>query len=521
MAVAQDEIVLSARGITKEYGGIRALKGVDFDARRGKVTTLFGENGAGKSTLMKILFGVEPRTAGTMVLRGEEVDFSSTAEAEQAGIAMIHQELNLAQNMTVRDNVFLGRELRTRAGVVDKDRETKIVRELLARLEENIDPSTLVGELRLGQQQIVEIASALLSDAQVLIMDEPTSALSAPEVEVLFRVIDELTREGVAVIYISHHLEEALHVSDYTVILRDGELVAQAPAADIDLTWVIEKMVGRAVDDSRRLSLEAKEGEELLSIEDLVVADPLTAGRNVVDGVSIKVHAGELVCVYGLMGAGRTEMMEAVAGRMSIASGRVLLRGQDLAKIPIGERIAQGLCLVPEDRQRDGLVPILSIGRNMVLASIRAFSRMGVLRRAIEAQFITRGKAITQVKMESPKELIGSLSGGNQQKVVVSKVLLTNPTVMILDEPTRGIDVAAKAEIFQLLVGQAERGMGVLYVTSEISEALAYSHRIIVMSRGRIVREFDGRTATREAVMAVAGENVAVLDAVGEGEERK
>jgi erythritol transport system ATP-binding protein len=315
----------------------------------------------------------------------------------------------------------------------------------------------------------------------------------------------------VAVVYISHHLEEALHITDYAVVFRDGAMVAQAPVADINITWVIEKMVGRAVDDSTRLDQSGGVGEVLLSIEDLVVPDPITAGRNVVDGVSVEVHAGELVCLYGLMGAGRTELMEAVAGRMPVSGGRVVLLGEDLAKTSIRERIERGLCLVPEDRQRDGLVQILSIGRNMVLASIDAFTRWGWLNFRTENQRIERGQEETLIKMGSPKDLIGSLSGGNQQKVVVSKILLTDPKVLILDEPTRGIDVGAKAEIFQLLVKQAESGLGVLYVTSEISEALQYSHRIIVLSRGRVVREFDSRTATRDEVMAASGENTAVL----------
>ncbi|MDR1431008.1 MAG: sugar ABC transporter ATP-binding protein [Propionibacteriaceae bacterium] len=512
LASTKDKIVLSARGITKNYGGIRALKGVDFDIRAGKVTTLFGENGAGKSTLMKIMSGVERRSAGKLLLNGEEVWFNSTNEAEDAGIAIIHQELNLAPNMTVRDNIFLGREMRDKVGGIDYKAQARVVRELMERLEGDIEPSAMVADLRLGQQQIVEIAGALLAKARILIMDEPTSALSAPEVEVLFRVIDELTNDGVAIVYISHHLEEALHITDYAVVFRDGEMVAQAPVEDIDMAWVIERMVGRAVDDTSRLENGPSGSEALLSVEHVVVPDPLTAGRNVVDDVSLEVHAGELVCIYGLMGAGRTELMETIAGRMELAGGRIALRGQDLAKMTIRQRVEQGLCLVPEDRQRDGLVQALSIGRNMVLASIKAFTKRGFLQLKTEAARIERGQAETLIKMGSAKDLIGSLSGGNQQKVVISKILLTDPQVLILDEPTRGIDVGAKAEIFNLLVKQAEAGLGVLYVTSEISEALQYSHRIIVMSRGRIVREFISKSATRDEVMAASGENTAVLE---------
>ncbi|MDR0591963.1 MAG: sugar ABC transporter ATP-binding protein [Bifidobacteriaceae bacterium] len=512
-------MVLSARGITKNYGGVRALKGVDFDIREGKVTTLFGENGAGKSTLMKIMSGVERASGGKLVLDGREVHFASTRQAEDAGVAIIHQELNLAPNMTVRDNIFLGRELRTRAGGIDYAKEAQIVGDLMRRLEGDIKPTALVADLRLGQQQIVEIAGALLNQAKVLIMDEPTSALSAPEVEVLFRVINELTGDGVAVVYISHHLEEALHITDHAVVFRDGELVAQAPAEAISLSWVIRQMAGRAVDEASRLA-PGVTGAELLSVHDAVVPDPLTSGRNVVDGVSLGVRAGELVCVYGLMGAGRTELLEAVAGRMPMTSGRVALAGRDLTRASIRERIDQGLCLGPEHRQRDGLVQTLSIGRNMVLASISAFTKGGFLQRRAEAQRVKRGQAQTVIKMGSAKDLIGSLSGGNQQKVVVSKVLLTEPKVLILDEPTRGIDVGAKAEIFRLLAEQAAAGLGILYVTSEIGEALQYSHRIIVMSRGRIVRQFDSGRATREEVMVASGENTAVLAEAENGDSQ-
>jgi len=513
------DVVLTAHGIAKHYGGVKALKGVDFDVRRGKVTTLFGENGAGKSTLMKIISGVEKPTSGILELHGQEVSFDSTQEALEAGIAIIHQELNLAPNLSVRDNIFLGRELRTRAGAVDYAAESAVIRDLMSRLEENIHPNTLVSELRLGQQQIVEIAGALLSDAQILIMDEPTSALSAPEVEVLFRIIDELTSKGVAIVYISHHLEEALHVTDYAVVFRDGELVAQAPVEEIDLPWVVQKMVGHAVGTPLATERPEEFGDVLLSIRDLVVPDPMTTGRNVVDGVSIDVRAGELVCIYGLMGAGRTEMMEAVAGRMPISSGEVWLEGENLVGASIQERIARGLCLVPEDRQRDGLIQLLSIGRNMVLASIGAFTRRGVLHFGTEKARVERSALDTRIKMGSSKDLIGSLSGGNQQKVVISKALLTEPRVMVLDEPTRGIDVGAKSEIFELLAAQARRGLGVLFVTSEIGEALTSSHRIIVMARGRIVREFDTRTATRVAVMAASGENTAVVSELEEDGE--
>lgn len=511
-ATMPDDVIIRATGVEKRYGGTQALKGVDFVARAGAVTTLFGENGAGKSTLMKILAGVEEPTAGTVELRGEPVQFESADDALEHGIAIIHQELNLAPNLSVSDNVFLGRELRTRRGTVDYRRQRKEAARLLKLLEEDIDPATLLADLRLGQQQIVEIASALAADAQVLIMDEPTSALSASEVEVLFRVINDLTAKGVAIIYISHHLEEALHIADHAVVFRDGELVAQAPVEDVDMGWVISNMVGRASLPTHEPNPEP--GEVLLSVEGVRVADPRIAGRYVVDGTSLDVRAGEIVGIYGLMGAGRTELMEAIAGRMPIAEGTVSLRGRDITTVSVRARLRQGLGLVPEDRQRDGLVQTQSVGRNMMLASLRNIVQGPFLDRGLEKTEVAKGLQHTRVKAASPQVPVTSLSGGNQQKVVISKILLTEPSVLLLDEPTRGIDVGAKGEIFSLLSQQAGRGMGVLFVTSEINEALTSCDRLIVMARGRITAEFVTATADREEVMTAAGENTAVAEDV-------
>lgn len=511
------DVVLRATGITKRYGGVEALKGVDFEIRSGRVTTLFGENGAGKSTLMKIVSGVERPTSGALELDGEPIGFASTDDALDHGIAIIHQELNLAPNLSVRDNIFLGRELLTPFGAVDFAAEDKVVRELMERLEEDLDPAVKVADLRLGQQQIVEIAGALAADARVLIMDEPTSALSANEVEVLFKVIEDLKSDGVAIVYISHHLEEALHVTDRAVVFRDGELVAEDEAENIDLGWVVEKMVG-AADEEVFADLDPNPGEAVLEVEGLVVADPQAPERNVVDHVSLRVRAGEVVCVYGLMGAGRTELMEAIAGRMPVVSGEVALEGEDIGRLNVRDRIDRGLGLVPEDRQRDGLIPQMSVGRNISLASIGDFLRGIFLSGRLEDDRIGEGLAKTRVKTSSPKELIGSLSGGNQQKVVISKMLLTEPTVLLLDEPTRGIDVGARAEIYSLLAQQAQRGLGVLYVTSEIGEAINGSNRLIVMHKGRLVAEFDSREVDRHTVMAASGENAETADESAENQ---
>jgi erythritol transport system ATP-binding protein len=498
-------VVLRAVDISKNYGVTEALKGVNFEVRRGKVTALFGENGAGKSTLMKILSGVEQPSGGHLELDGHQVELASTSVAVEKGISIIHQELNLCSNLSVCDNIFIGRELLTRRRDVDYERERVITRELMERLEENIDPRTLVADLRLGQQQIVEIARALAAETRILIMDEPTSALSASEVEVLFKIIRDLTARGVAIVYISHHLEEAIEIADHAVVFRDGALVATAEASDIDLEWVVSAMVGRSAEYD--FSEEPRAfGDVVLSIENVKVVDADGTGRLAVNDLSLDVRAGEIVCLYGLMGAGRTELMEALIGREPIASGRVLLDGADLRGRSIRERIGLGMGFVPEDRQRDGLVQMMSVGANLSLSSLLSNVKRMLISRRTERGHVERQMTDVQVKAAGPDALITSLSGGNQQKVVIGKMLMTGPTLLLLDEPTRGIDVGAKGEIFSLLFREARNGLGVLFVTSEISEALTASHRIVVMSKGRIVRQFDPATASREEVMAASGE---------------
>jgi erythritol transport system ATP-binding protein len=376
----------------------------------------------------------------------------------------------------------------------------------MERLDEPLDAATAVADLRVGQQQIVEIARALAQDARVLIMDEPTSALSVAEVEVLFRVIRELTAAGVAIVYISHHLEEALEIADHVVVFRDGALVARAEADEVDAAWVVEKMVGRNPDELFPEE-HAEAGEQLLEVENVVVADPVNPGRRLVDDVSLTVRAGEIVGLYGLMGAGRTELLETLAGRVAPAHGRVVLGGRPIEGASISQHIDSGVTLVPEDRQRDGLVQPMTVGQNMTLASLWRYVRHGAwVARDQEGGAIQRMMKTVTVKASGPQAPIGSLSGGNQQKVVLCKALLTEPRVLLLDEPTRGIDVGAKAEIFELMTEQAKRGLGVLFATSELEEALHVPDRLLVMSRGRIVREFRRGTARREEVMAASEE---------------
>ncbi len=499
------EVVLAARNIAKSYGSVHALKGVNFDIHRGQVTTLFGENGAGKSTLMKILSGVVQPTSGEIVLDGEPISFSSSTHARENGISIIHQELSLAPNLSVRDNIFMGREIIT-GGMVDFAEEERQTRLLMEELEEEIDPLTKVEDLRLGQQQIVEIARALSVNSRILIMDEPTSALSATEVEVLFKVIHDLTSRGVSIVYISHHLEEALQITNHAVVLRDGTMTAYAERKDIDLEWIVRNMVGDNFDlGSPPDGYEF--GKAALSIDALTVPGPSGSAYNSVDRLSLDVRAGEVVCIYGLMGAGRTELLECVAGRLRSSGGAIRLEGRDVGHLSIAGRIASGLVLVPEDRQRDGLVQTMTVGSNLSLASIGAFTKglftSGRRERALVDESIRK----VHVKTDGGEAAIGSLSGGNQQKVVIGKMLATDPKVILLDEPSRGIDIGAKAEVFKLLAERAKQGLAVIYSTSEVNECLSIAHRIIVMHRGKITAEF-GADVTKEKIMAASGEAV-------------
>ncbi len=499
------DVVLSARDVAKSYGRIHALKGVNFEIRRGQVTTLFGENGAGKSTLMKVLSGVIQPTSGTIILDGEPVTFTSSTDARDRGISIIHQELSLAPNMNVRDNIFMGREIRTATGV-DFAQEERLTRELLAELEEDIDPLTPVEELRLGQQQVVEIARALSVNSRILIMDEPTSALSASEVEVLFKVIRDLTARGVAIVYISHHLEEALQITDHAVVLRDGTMTAYAPRADIDLEWIVRNMVGENFDlGSPPTGYEW--GDVALSVEDLTVHDHSGGDFALVDNMSLKVRAGEIVCIYGLMGAGRTELLETIAGRLKADAGHIRLNGQEVSALTIAQRIDRGLVLVPEDRQRDGLVQTMTVGRNLSLASLGEMTKGLFTSTKREKNIVQQSIKNVHIKTDGGGAAIGSLSGGNQQKVVIGKMLATEPKVILLDEPSRGIDIGAKAEVFKLLAEKARDGLAVIYTTSEVGECLSIAHRIIVMHRGRISAEF-GSDVPKEKIMAASGESM-------------
>lgn len=495
-----DDILLRAQQVTKIYPGTVALNKVDFNIYSGKVNVLVGENGAGKSTLMKILAGVERATSGKLLLNGQEIAPQNPREAEALGIGIIYQELNLFPNMNISENIFVAHEQTFGGMIIDHRTQEMRTKALLDRLEQPLNPNTLVADLRIGQQQIVEIAKALALDVRILIMDEPTSALSNTEVEILFRVINELRAQGVSIVYISHKLEELMEIGDYVTVLRDGNLIAEAPITQIDLTWIVDNMVGR---DASHAYVPAPHniGDVALEVDSLSL--PLPRGHGfVLDDVSFQLHAGEIVGLYGLMGAGRTELFECLLGLHRSTAGAIKLDGKVLRSNTVRDRIQQGIMLVPEDRQREGLVQTLSIHNNMLLASLKDFliGKISLSARR-ERQSVERYVHDLHIKVANTQDLISSLSGGNQQKVVVGKALLTNPRVLLLDEPTRGIDVGAKQEIFDIIVELAQQGLAILFVSTELKEVLAISDRIIVMSKGRITKIFNRDEATEQKLV--------------------
>jgi len=497
------DIILRAENITKVFLGTVALDQVNYNVYRGRVNALVGENGAGKSTLMKILAGVEQKTKGKIIMDAKEIHLRSPLDAVRCGIGIIYQELDLCLNMSVVDNIFLAREV-VHNGKIDRRFEKQRTRELLQRLEQKIDPDTIVGDLRVSEQQLVAITKALVQDVRILIMDEPTSSLNVNEVEVLFRVIHELKCSGISIIYISHRLNEVMQISDCITVLRDGHVVAEEATENIDIHWVVEKMIGRKEAAFFKCK-EHKIGEVLLRVENLTL--PSITGSYLVNHVSFEVRAGEILGIYGLKGAGRSELLECLAGVYPWATGKIWLAGKELRTNEVIKRIQEGLVLVPEDRQRDGLVQTLSVAHNMLLASLDKYLDWLQLflvkkkeKKAVDALI----KDLS-IRVADSQNLITSLSGGNQQKVVVAKGLLTSPKVLMLDEPTRGIDVGAKSEIFGIIERLATQGYGILFVSSELKEIINISDRIIVMSEGSITGEFMRGEVTEVELINLSG----------------
>lgn len=492
-------IGLSIRGGVKVYPGTRALKGVDFDLRMGAVNVLVGENGAGKSTLMKVIAGVESLTEGRIEMAGREMHFRSKGDAVKAGIGIVFQELNLFPNLTVAENIFVGHEP-VRGGVdIDTARQAQATAALMARLEQEIAPDTPLDHLRVGQQQIVEIAKALSQEARILILDEPTSALSAAEVEVLFRVIAELKSQGVGIVYISHRLDELIRVGDYITVLRDGVITGSRPMAGVDIPWIVRAMIGEKTKEFPRTQAPAF-GDEVFRAEEVTL--PRAGGGYAVDHVSLSVRKGEIVGLYGLMGAGRTEFLECIMAQHPASGGRMFVGREPLRERDVAGRIARGIALIPEDRKRDGLVQIMAIRENLTLSSLGLFTRLLHLDlRAEAAKAMEFVKRLT-IKVASPENPVSSLSGGNQQKVVIGKALMTSPKILLMDEPSRGIDIGAKAEVFRTMRDLAAGGLGILFVTSDLDEVLALSDRILVMANGRISAEFPSGTEAATVIAA-------------------
>lgn len=497
-----NDIILQAKNMTKVFPGTTALDGVDFNVYRGKVNGLVGENGAGKSTLMKIIAGVEQATEGQLFLDGQEIEIGSISDAERHGVGIIHQELNLFPNLSVAENVFMARELTSNGVVVDEARQREQTRRLIERMRQPISPGDLVGDLRIGQQQIVEIARALAQEKRILIMDEPTSALSSAEVEILFEVINDLKAQGVTIVYISHRLEELLQIGDYVTVLRDGRLQSERPVDEIDMAWIIEQMVGERGAEFDPHSRET--GAEILRVEDMTL--PRLGGEYTLDHVSFSLHRGEILGIYGLMGAGRSDLLECLAGLRPDASGRCWLEGKEIKKNSVPNRIDLGVALIPEDRQREGLVPTMSVADNMLLASLKRYVTRLLLSRQAQDDSVEAMIKELSLKVADPRQIVTSLSGGNQQKVIVAKGLLTTPKVLLMDEPTRGIDVGAKAEMFDIMDRLASEGLGIIFVSSELKEILGMSDRILVMSEGRITGKFSKAEATKEALVAASAE---------------
>lgn len=496
-----EDIILTAENVTQIYPGTVALDDVSFNVRKGKVNVLIGENGAGKSTLMKILAGVQIPTRGKILLDGKEIQPRSPLEATHLGIGMVFQELNLCPNLSVVDNIFLARETTRKNGLIARRSQKKLAQELLLKLEQKINPDELLSDLRLGEQQIIEISKALAQDVRILIMDEPTSALSATEVEVLFRVIRELKSNGVAIIYISHKLEELTQIGDYVTILRDGKKVAEVEVKDVTVPWMIEEMVGRNP-ATLFVRKERQIGKVLLKTEDITL--PSTGGGYLLDHISFELREGEILGFYGLMGAGRSDLVEYLAGARPQATGKIWLDGEPVTAPTIPDRIQSGFVLVPEDRQRDAIVPTLSVMNNMLLASLKKYLRGGFINPPQEIIATDSQIKDLSIRVADPQQPITALSGGNQQKVVVAKGLLTQPKVLLLDEPTRGIDVGAKSEISEIMSRLAAQKYGVIFISSELKEVLAMSDRILVMSKGKITGEFSHQEATEEKLVTAA-----------------
>jgi len=493
------------RDITKSFPGVRAVDGVTFNLFAGEIHALVGENGAGKSTLMKVLGGVYPYGTydGQILIDGETRLFHRVREAEDAGIAIIFQELSIIKDLNIGENIFLGREPR-RFGVINWDELYSRAQKLLDELHLPLDPRTSVGRLGIGQQQLVEIAKALSQQARILVLDEPTAALTDSEGETLFRILERLRERGVGMIYISHKLDEVFRISDRITVLRDGRTVGTEPTGAVDEVQVISRMVGREVGDIFP-EADHERGEIIFEARNITVEDPNLRGKMLVRDVSFTVRRGEVLGIAGLMGAGRSDLLMAIFGaHLGATTGEILIGGQRASISRPSDAIRQGIAFVTEDRKRYGLVLDQTILRNMTLAGLKNLSGRFITNEHAEAATGERAMKEFSVKAGSIMNIVGTLSGGNQQKVVLAKWLLTKPRVLFLDEPTRGIDVGAKQEIYAHINSLARAGLAIVLVSSELPEVLGLSDRVLVLHEGRVTGEFQRADATAERVMACA-----------------
>ncbi|WP_058910423.1 sugar ABC transporter ATP-binding protein [Entomohabitans teleogrylli] len=496
---AASDVIIETRDLSRIYPGVTALDSVNYRVYRNKVNVLIGENGAGKSTMMKMLAGVETPSSGQILLEDQVVTLHSTHQAEKHGISIIFQELNLFPNMNVMDNIFIGNEFFQR-GRINEKYQYALAKSLLERLELDVDPLTPLGELGIGHQQLVEIARALSKDTRVLIMDEPTSALSQSEVKVLFKVIEQLKRRGVTIIYISHRLEELMEIGDHITIFRDGRFICEREVRDASIPWIIEQMVG---DKKKHFDYQpAPQGETVLEVKGLTALHQ--SGGHKLNDVGFRLRKGEVIGIYGLLGAGRTELFKGLIGMMPCQQGNIHLNGECLDRLRFQQRLKKGIALVPEDRQGEGVVQMMSIKSNMTLSdlSLRGFRRAWRwLNPGKERENV--GEMVQQlaIKVSDAELPVTSLSGGNQQKVVLGKALMTRPEVVLLDEPTRGIDVGAKTDVYHLIGRMAHQGLAVMFSSSELDEVMALADRILVMADGRITADLPRSEVTREKLI--------------------
>lgn len=487
---------IEMKGINKAFGGNSVLQNAGFTLTDGEIHALMGENGAGKSTLMKILTGVYTRDAGIVTVDGVEVTYKSAQEAEQAGIVFIHQELNVLFDLTVEENMFLGKEIHNRFGVCDKKAMRAEVKKILDKLGVDIDITAKMDTLSIGQQQMIEIAKALMVDAKVIIMDEPTAALTQKETLVLFKVVRALREKGVSIVYISHRMEEIFELCDRITILRDGQYVGTRNISETNMAEVVKMMIGREIGE-RYPQRDVKIGEVVLEVQDL-------SCEGIFKDVSFHVRAGEVLGVAGLMGAGRTEIMQSIFGNMPHVTGKIFMDGKELRNKSPKEAMKNGIGFITEDRKTEGLMLDESIMKNISVANLGKISKNGVLSAKAEKNMVKMSIEDLNIKCTGAEHVCSQLSGGNQQKVVFAKWIFTAPRVLILDEPTRGVDIGAKKEIYSVINNLAAKGVAIIMVSSELPEVLGMSDRVMIVREGRISGFIDREEANQEKVMTLA-----------------